>query len=188
MVNSSMEHSQFRETLNIKSIIQIGNRKPENYPILFYKEVHGLDRSIKIRGLSNFEFDEIALRMYEVVKDTKTINYLFNPKNEDKIETDLIENKENSEKENKDIDKEQPDYVNSAQITHAYIIRNVYIVFYAMKDYYPKLTLDQVKQIDGIREIAKRVNEKSGRTPEIMEKIEFFREQQRKLNIKISDK
>jgi hypothetical protein len=191
-----MEHYQHKELLDIKSIIQFGNRIPELFPIPFLKEVYGIDRKVKIRGLSNFEYDEIAVRMYEVVKDTKTINYLFNPKNEDEIEkeikkekSELIENKEDSEKlAITEVDKEYPEYVNQAQLTHAYLIRNAFIVFYAMKDYYLDLTLDQVRQIDGLVDIAKRVNEKSGRTPEIMEKIEFFREQQKKLNVKVSDK
>lgn len=198
MVNISMEHCQYndKDLLEVKSIIQFGNRKPSFYHIKFFKEVYGLDKSVKIRGLSNFEYEEIALRMYEVVSDTKTINYLFNPNNEEKIESSLEESDLNSleesdsnqEPKSTDIDTDFPEYVNTAQLTHAYLIRNAFIVYYAMKDYYKDLTLDQVKQIEGINEIAKVVNEKSGRTKEIMDKIEFFREQQKKLDAKISDK
>lgn len=182
------------EILDIKKIVQFGARSPENYNILFYKEIYKRDVSVRIRGLSNYEFDEISLEMYADVKDAATIRYLFNPINEEKTkkvveqqqepkslkeqieEIDKMETQEKSE-----LDREIPNDVNVVELTKAYSVRNALIVFHAMKDYYPNLTLNDVKQMEGIEEIANRVNQKSGRTKEIREQIEFFRREQRKL-------
>lgn len=182
------------ELLDIKKIIQFGARSPENYNILFYKAIYSRDVSVRIRGLSNYEYDEISLEMYADVKDAATIRYLFNPKNEEKTKKVVEEEKQPKslkeqvedidkmeEKEKSELDREIPDDVNTVELTKAYSVRNALIVFHAMKDYYPNITLNDVKQMEGIDEIANRVNEKSGRTKVIREQIEFFRREQRKL-------
>jgi len=165
-----MDISQQSE-LDIKKIVQFGSRVPEDYKILFYNEVYGKEMVVKIRGLSNYEYDEISLRMYEHLNDAATINYVFNkPK------------QKNGE------DEEIPSDVNVAHLTLAYTVRDVYIVYYAMKDYYKNLTIDSVKQLEGIDEIADRINFKSGRTAEVAEKIKFFREERRKSKSEVSIK
>lgn len=164
--------------LDVKSIIQFGTRLPENYLILFLKQIYNTEVNVRIRGLSNYEYDMISMEMYREVNDAATIKYIFNPTNEDTGKK-LTESKEESKEE---LDKEVPPDVNIIALTKAYILRNVLIVFYAMKDFYKGLTVDQVKQMEGIDEIADRVNTKSGRTKEIMEKIHFFRGSQRESN------
>jgi len=151
--------------IDIKSIVQFGTRVPEDYTILFYKEIYGKEVVVRIRGLSNYEYDEISLEMYEHIKDANTIKYIFG----EYADNDVL-------------DKELPKDVNLVEYTKAITKRNALIVYHAMKDFYPNLTFEDVKQMEGIDEVAKRVNEKSGRTEEIIKKIQFFREQQSKLD------
>jgi len=168
-----------KQLLDVKQIIQFGSRKPEDYQILFYKEVYQTDKTVRIRGLSNYEYDEISIDMYNEIKDPKTIRYIFDPKNELKISEE--------EKEKDLLDKEIKDDIRVTDLIKAFTLRNVLIVFHAMKDFYKDLTIEDVKQLEGIDEIAKRINEKSGRTIEIMERIEFFRESYRKRKSPISN-
>jgi len=188
------EHSHnTKDLLEIKKLVQFGSRKPEDYQVLFYKEVYGKKGiKVRIRGLSNYEYDEISYDMYKDVKDNATINYIFNPSNETK--TKQIVNKEKDDKEEKIedeveksfIDEDIPEDVNVVEMTKAFTLRNVLITYRAMKDYYNDLTVEDVKRMEGISEIADRVNEKSGRTPEIMDKIEFFRAKRRKSKSEVS--
>ena len=166
-----------KELLDVKAIIQFGTRLPEDYKVLFYNEVFNQDVEVRIRGLSTYEYDLISLEMYNEIKDTATINYIFNPKNEDTTKKAIANNEDNAN-EQLDAEEELPDNINVVELTKAYTLRNVLIVFYAMKDYYKGLTLDQVKQIEGLDEIAQKINEKSGRTKEMQEKIHFFRGKQ----------
>ena len=173
------EHFHSKDLLEIKKLVQFGSRKSEDYQVLFYKAVYGKKGvKVRIRGLSNYEYDEISYDMYQDIKNTATINYLFNPSNEDKTKEIVDKEKYNEKEETTEeslIDKKLPKNVNVVEMTKAFILRNVLIVYKAMKDYYSDLTIDKVKMLEGISEIADRVNEKSGRTPEIMKKIEFFR-------------
>lgn len=167
-----------KELLDIKSIVQFGIRAQEDYKISFYKEIYGTDVSVRIRGLSSYEYELIGMDMFSELKDAATINYIFKPENEKAIK-ELGEKTEN-EKDKSIVDKELPPNISITEILKSYMLRNVFIVFYAMKDFYKDLTVDDVKKMEGLDEIAKRVNEKSGRTKEIMEKIEFFRGKLRK--------
>jgi len=170
---------QHNSLLDIKQMVQFGTRKPEDYSILFYKEVYGKEVKVKIRGLSNYEYDEISLEMYADIKDPATIKYVFNP-TQPKIKA------ETEETEKDELDTDLPENINLIEYTRALTIRNALIVYYAMRDFYPDFTLNDVRQLEGIDEIAHRVNDKSGRTEEVMEKIKFFREQQRKLDTSVS--
>ena len=165
----SEEKLAVKDIVDLKKIILHGNRNVEDYTVEIYKEVYDKDLVIKIRGLSNYEYDQISLEMYEEIKDEETIDYIFNKSDKEIEET--IDNEESGEKEPK---------INEIEISKAYLYRNVLIVFYAMKDFVDGLTINIVKQMEGINDIAKRVNEKSGRTKEILQKISFFREKQRK--------
>jgi hypothetical protein len=187
------------EIIDIKSIIQFGTRAPELFQIPFYLSKFNKKIAVKIRGLSNYEFDEINVEMYSEIKDTKTLDYVFNGSNENE-QTSTTENETDigavfsSEQDlqeslneviiepEKEIDKDDtsdlPSDVNHASIVKAFLLRKVFVVFHAMKDFYPDLTIEQVKQIEGLNEIYKRVNEKSGKTAKVQEQIEFFREQQ----------
>jgi len=174
-----MEHSPLlpKDELDIKTLIQFGINKPEDFLIDFYKSVYNIEKKVRIRGLSNYEYDNISIEMYSEITDPATINYVLDvgneKKNEEALEGELEEEKE-------------PEY-NVIQYLQALRLRNVLIVYYAMKDFYPGLTVDYVKQIEGLNQIAKRVQQKSGRTPEVMEKIKFFRKQQKELDAKDSD-
>lgn len=164
--------------LNIKSIIQFGSRKSELFSIPTFK-LDGENVKVRIRGLSNYEFDEINIEMYGEVKDPETIRFVFDIDNENQLEELSEEEKEKEKFESKiisEIDREIPEVANPVEILKAYMYKNVLIVYHAMKDYYPTLKISDVKQLEGIREIAKRVNEKSGRTKETQDQIEFFRE------------
>lgn len=168
------------ELLNIKKIIQFGKQQPELYKIQFYKSVHEKDVLVKIRALSNYEYDVINIEMYSKIKDPNTIKYVFDIDHEEELEK--LTNQENIEEQDNKLENEiedidLPESINQAEILIAYMYRNVLIVYNAMKDFYPNLTIEMVEQMDGINQISKRVNELSGRTKEIRDRIKFFREQ-----------
>ena len=171
-MNTSTEPSlKPKDLLDIRTIVRFGTRAKEDYQVLFYKEVYGKEVVIKIRGLSTYEFEEISLKMYSEIKDAKTIKYVFNPKNEDNSVDD---------------DSEDANF-NPSELTMAYTLKNVLITYYGMRDFYKDLTMEYVKELEGISEIAHRINEKSGRTVEVLKKISSFREQRRQLRDKVSN-
>ena len=173
------EYNSPKKLLDIKQIVQFGVRSPEDYLISFYKEVYNIDMKVKIRGLSAYEYDEINLEMYNEIGDPLTIKYAFDPNNEifKPTKPEVVEEvKEVKKKES----NEFPPGVKISEITKAFLLRNVLITFHAMRDYYKDLTVNDVKQLEGIDEIAYRINEKSGRTTEVMERIESFRREREK--------
>lgn len=165
------QYNSPKELLDVKQIVQFGVRSPEDYLISFYKEVYNIEQKVKIRGLSAYEYDEINLEMYNEIKDPLTIKYAFEPQNEifKPPKPEGVDEAEEVE------DKEFPPGVKISEITKSFLLRNVLITYHAMRDYYKNLTVSDVKQLEGIDEIAHRVNEKSGRTTEVMERIESFR-------------
>ena len=163
-----------KELLDIKSIIQFGNRIPEDYKILFFEKVYGVDKSVRIRGLSSYEYDMIEMERLDIIKDEYTKNYSMGDPN-------LVfgETRESKKKETEIPikDRKIPDYVKTGELLCSYNYRDALIVFHAMKDFYKNLTIEDVMQLEGIDEIAKRVNEKSGQDKETLDKIKFFRKE-----------
>ena len=178
-----MENLNPKDLLDVRTLVRFGTRAKEDYQVLFYKEVYGKEVNVRIRGLSTFEYEEISLKMYSQIKDPETIAFVFNPKNEDK-DGELKEGEE--AEEDIDVDSDDANF-NPAELTNAYVLRNVWIIYYAMKDFYKNLTLDTVKELEGISEIAHRINEKSGRTVEVLEKIKSFRLQRSQSGTEVSD-
>jgi hypothetical protein len=184
VTNNQSNNLTPKELLDIKKIIQLGKKASEDYLILFYKSIHSQEVKVRIRALSNYEYDVISLEMYNEIKDPATINYLFNPDNEDEVKNIVKEGEAKKDL----VDRELPPNVSVVDISKAYLFRNVLIAYYSMKDFYQNLTLNEVKQMEGLDEIADRVNTLSGRTKEVMEKIHFFRDELRKSNNKVSPK
>ena len=191
------------QLLDIKSIIEFGTRKPEVFQIPFLDGKNDSKVSVKIRGLSNYEYDIINIDMYSETKDKAVIDYIFNSEPEpEEPEEDLaitidedgkeitINNEIEKNKINVAIEKDENEYpegVSSTEILKAILLRDVLIVYYSMKDFYADLTLSSVKQIDNITSIAERVNEKSGKSKKSKDNLEFFRDESDKSNPKVSN-
>jgi hypothetical protein len=147
-----------RDLAELKQAIQFGTRKPVEITLDYYKEVHERDVNVVVRALSAYEYDEISCLVMESISNNDLIEFMFS-----------------SEK-----GSELPEGVNEGEYIRALNYRSLLIAFFAMKDFYPGMTIDDVKLLDDLTQIVNVVNEKSGRTEEVAKRVKSFREKQGK--------
>lgn len=114
--------------------------------------------TVYIRPLTELEMDECDARMLEVIADPETRKFAFNytPEVFDDPEFDFSE-------------------INIAEFTKASGEVLYYMAFLSMKDFTDDLTLDLVKALPGIRDLAVEVKKMSGYDEDVVEEIEEFR-------------
>jgi hypothetical protein len=189
--------------IEIRDIIQSGTKRSIKYQIPFYLAKQQ-DVEVEIRALSNYEYSIIDVEMYRGIDNKKVLDYILNEDEEEVDETELSgvykPEQVTSEKiDGKEIitvmplepiiekeEKEEDIKVDNIEVIKAYLFRDVLIVYYAMKDFID-LTVEQVKEIGGINDIARKVDELSGRTSSVQEGVEFFRDTPDELGSTVSD-
>jgi len=193
--------------VEIRDIIQSGTKRSTKYQIPFYLAKQE-DVQVEIRALSNYEYSVIDIEMYKEIDNEKVLDYIFNEDEEkvdesekagvytkDQVKSEKVNGKEIitiiptepiEEKEEIEEDEEEIK-IDNIEVIKAYLFRDVLIVYYAMKDFIPDLTIEQVKEIGGFSDVARKVDELSGRTKAVQDGVEFFRDTSDESGLEVSD-
>lgn len=151
------------DIIELRKLLVNGIKSEIVYEIPFYKEVYDKSICIKLRPLSNAEFDDIFLEMCLSIDNKALQEELYNPKQKE-------ENEENESEENEKYSFTKLEYTNVLKHYKDLIIYN------SMKDFVEGLTIEDIKKMDGKNEVYDKICEISGRTEEIIKKISRFRE------------
>jgi len=168
------------EVLDLQQLIRFGARAEELFDVPIYSEVYDRKVAVRIRGLSNYEYDEIAVEMYDEIDDPATIRFALKKREKRPVLDDdgnpkLDDDGNPIMRYDGLFQEELPPSVDASGLAKAYTLRDVLIVWHAMRDFYDGLTVSSVKEMEGISTIARRVDEKSGRTKEVLDRLRKFR-------------
>lgn len=115
--------------------------------------------TVFVRPLTDLEMNEAEALMFSAIKDEYTRNY-------------MIASVFNDEKSKKDVD---PAKINVKEMLMSTTEINIYIGYCAMRDFTTGLTLDLVRQLAGIKDLAEFVRGISGYSSDIEKTVEEFR-------------
>lgn len=117
---------------------------------------------VLIRPLTEIEVEECELAMFQAIKDPATLEFMFNitPENLKTMQEGGV-----------------PAGVNPIEFIKANNEYMYTVAFNAMKDFTDSFTIDQMKKIPGIKDLAKEVLRISGYSAETLEQVAEFREE-----------
>ncbi len=126
------------------------------------------------RPISQLEIEEAHAVMLSCIKDPYTKQYLFNMAEDNDLDkvNDIVDKMDNEE-----IEKitDFPPEVNLAEMYQAMIEQSIYVVYLSIRDFTDNFDPNDLKKIDGIRDLADEILRISGNTQETQEEIKSFR-------------
>ncbi|MDD3039577.1 hypothetical protein [Bacteroides sp.] len=114
---------------------------------------------VYVRPLTDLEMNEAESLMFTAIKDEYTRNY-------------MLASVFNDEKSKAEFDFTK---LNVKDMLNSTVEINIYIAYCAMKDFTTGLTVELVRQLAGIKDLAEFVRGISGYSSEIEETVEEFR-------------
>jgi len=171
------------DILELRKLLVNGIKSEIVYEIPFYKEVYDKSICIKLRPLSNTEFDDIFLEMCLSIDNKALQEELYSPKQKEEKKEENIEVKDDYKIGVNDLDveteneeKEKDHGFSKLEYTNVLKHYKDLIIYNSMKDFVEGLTIVDIKKMDGKNDVYDKICEISGRTEEIIKKISRFRE------------
>lgn len=129
---------------------------------------------ILYRPISELECEEANAVMLSYIKDEFTKKYLFDLAEENNLEkaSDAADKFESGEVEKI---TDFPIEINFAEMYKAMIEQAIYVVYLSIRDFTDNFDPNDLKKIDGIRDLADEILRISGNNKETQEEIESFR-------------
>jgi hypothetical protein len=156
-MTEKIEKLPVTDILTLRKLLVHGVETEIEYEIPFYKEVYEKSFTIKLRPLSNSEFNDLFLDVCLKIQDPILQDVLYYRKSKEELEK--LEGKYSK----LEYAKALKEYENL-------------LIYTSMKDFVEGLTMKDIEKLEGKTDIYNKIGEISGRTDEIQKKISRFRE------------
>lgn len=155
-----------RNYFDIYSIIAKGTSDVREWELPFGKVLY--------RPISQLEAQESQAILLGSIKDSFTKQYLFNMAEDNNLDkaNDVVDKIEADE-----IDKitDFPPEVNLAELYQGMIEQSIHVVYLSIRDFTDNFDKQDLKKIDGIRDLADEILRISGNSKETEKEVESFR-------------